>query len=116
MIAAGIFAILWALACLAALGGVLWKVWSEDFGDGWPGNLIASMVALFIAAFASFLGTGPLALMQYSASPDLATLKKHEWACTDEVQTTTYIANRVGDVTVMQPVTTSECVNYSKVL
>lgn len=96
--------VLWSSACIIAPLWAAWLLWQ----DNEPGMSLACFgLGLPLMAFMAAL---PWAFIHDSQSPDLATLKKGQWACTGSHDETTMIL--VGKVIVPQHRTV--CDAYSR--
>lgn len=101
---------LWFLGCtVLPLYAAVSLFQDRDTGLGAAVLLIGFPLGCLIAVL-------PVALIEESQSPDLATLKKNEWVCSasHSVSTTTYVKSG----SVMVPVTSrhQECDVYSKAI
>lgn len=107
MIIVYILAGLWSLGCLIGLLALCASMVFDYGGPNWFGLALSLTFGIPVAFL---LGIAPWALLAYQASPDLVTLKKVDWACSASVESTTYVQS--GNVLV--PVTSEDCVQYSR--
>jgi len=99
---------LWAAGCVIAPLVGTYYLWQDD--GRW-------MAALFFAIglpVGAVLAVLPWWAIAGTKSPDLATLKKGQWACTASRLETTMMPVSTGKTTMLVPTTYSVCVTYSK--
>ena len=100
---------MWSVGCI---GGALYWAISNILT---PYDRAVGFMVLFTGLpIAAFMGLLPWAVLADMQSPDLATLKKGEWTCSQ-----TRIVNGMmpvvsGKTTTMVPTTSTECIQYSR--
>jgi hypothetical protein len=100
------------LGVMWSIGWVALAIWAAAFliAEGeWVPGILAALIGFPIAIFVALL---PWAIAQDIASPDLATLKKGEWACSATRTETTMMPITSGKTTTMVPTTRSVCTAY----
>lgn len=108
MTALYIFAGLWTIGIT---GFFVWVIFSDEFFDGWISRFFAFSIA---APFWAFLTFFPFALVHHETGPELATLLKSDWHCTQsrQEQFITYI--KVGSVLVPIASISEVCEKYER--
>lgn len=108
IIAVTILSIFWAIGTLACMIALVKHLY-EDSGN--TASVIGFCVLFPLSAVIAAL---PFALILESRSPNLAVLKKNEWACTS-TRTETFLMPVVsGNNTTMVPSVRSVCIRYSR--
>jgi len=108
MIAVYALSAMWAVGCFVL---PLWGAW-VFFREG---DTAPALGVLFIVfPLCVLMGAAPWAFIKQGASPDLATLKKNEWVCTEAhyVTTTTYVKS--GSVLVPVTSRSEVCDQYNR--
>lgn len=74
-----ILAGMWSLGCIACVFCMAWAFLSDSYDRNITAGALIILVGLPLGALLAIL---PWALAAQSRSPDLAVLKKGQWACT----------------------------------
>lgn len=99
---------IWSLGCALGVLALL-KFYFEE------GDIAAIAFGLVGAVTGVILGLIPWAIYEDATSPDLTTLKKGEWVCTETRVVNSMMAVSTGKTTTVVPTTRSECINYGRV-
>lgn len=84
--------------------------------EGWSDSALMGLISTFvIGPLVGFIAAAPWLIWSDAESPDLVTLKKHEWVCVARHSETTMMPIATGKTTTMVPQTTEVCDQYSRI-
>jgi hypothetical protein len=99
---------MWSIGCTIGLIGVIWiTIDDRDYG--------LTALALFLGGpVAIIIGALPWMFLEDASSPNLATLKKGEWVCTNSHTVVTGVPISTGKTTTIMPQSHKVCDSYTR--